>query len=173
MENTAQIYHTVSIVAFSLAGVSFAFSIFCFLKFRIIKIINDLSGRTAKKSIAKLRNENKKANEKSFGNASDITRHNAKTDKMQVSQEPLNGSMQRNTNVSQVHLSNQTVPLVNTNQIADTDNSTTLLLNNPETDVLDEGTAVLSPNHSSVQAVISNKFEMVQNIILIHTNEII
>ena len=59
-----QVYNIISIVAFSLAGVAFVFSIFCWVKLEIWDIIGDLSGRTAKKSIAQMRAENERSGAK-------------------------------------------------------------------------------------------------------------
>lgn len=62
----AQIYNTVSLVAFCLAGVGFLLSLFFWFKFRIPKVISDLSGRTARKSIENMRKTNEKSGAKSF-----------------------------------------------------------------------------------------------------------
>lgn len=59
-----QIYNIISIVAFSLSGVAFVFSIFFWFRFKIWSIIGELSGRTAKKSIAQMREENEKSGNK-------------------------------------------------------------------------------------------------------------
>lgn len=56
----AEILSLVSKVTFALAVVFLVVTLFFFFKFRIIRIIGDLSGRTAKKSIAKMRAENEK-----------------------------------------------------------------------------------------------------------------
>ena len=50
----AQIYRIVSIAAFSLAGVSLVLAVIFWVKFRIWKVISDLSGRTARKSIEQM-----------------------------------------------------------------------------------------------------------------------
>lgn len=60
----AELYSRISILAFSLAGISFLFTIFFLIKFHIPALIGELSGKTAKKEIAKMRsqNENRKQN---------------------------------------------------------------------------------------------------------------
>lgn len=61
----AQIYRIVSIAAFSLAGVSLVLAVIFWVKFRIWKVISDLSGRTARKSIEQMRAANEKSPKKS------------------------------------------------------------------------------------------------------------
>lgn len=62
----AEIYTIISIAAFSLAGVFFLLSCIFWFKFGIMKIIGDLSGRTAKKSIEQMRAQNEKTGRKDF-----------------------------------------------------------------------------------------------------------
>lgn len=152
--NLAQIYQTVSIVAFSLAGASLAFAIFCFFKFRIIKIMNDLSGRTARKSIAKRRAENEKSGDKSFRPSPKAKARGAKTDKIRK-----NG---RSVNKKQA---------VSNMQVKNTDKSEISLETN-ETELLSEGTVLLTAD-SVLAPAVYDKLEMIQSIVIIHTNEVI
>ena len=57
----AQIYTVISMVSFVLAGVFLLISCFLWFKFNIYKIVGDLSGRTAKKGIEKMRKKNEEA----------------------------------------------------------------------------------------------------------------
>ncbi len=50
-----EIIKTISIAAYIASGVFFGLSVFFWFKFRILSIINDLSGRTAHKSIEQMR----------------------------------------------------------------------------------------------------------------------
>lgn len=65
MDNYAPIFKIISIVCFSVAGLSLIIALILFFKFRIISVIGDLSGRTARKSIEKMREENEKSGVKS------------------------------------------------------------------------------------------------------------
>ena len=65
MENYAPVFRIISIVCFSVAGASLLLALFLFFKFRIISVIGDLTGKTAKKSIEKMREENAKSGVKS------------------------------------------------------------------------------------------------------------
>lgn len=62
----AQVYHTISIIAFSIGASCLGFALFCWFKFDIWKIIGDLNGRNAKKSIEQMRADNKKIENKAF-----------------------------------------------------------------------------------------------------------
>lgn len=62
----ADILSIVSLVSFILSGVAFVLAILFFILFRIPSVIGDLSGRTAKKSIAKMRVANEKTGVKSY-----------------------------------------------------------------------------------------------------------
>ncbi len=65
MENYAPVFRIISIVCFSIAGVSLLLALFLFFKFKIISVIGDLTGKTARKSIEKMREENEKSGVKS------------------------------------------------------------------------------------------------------------
>jgi len=62
----AEILSTVSIVSFALAAVFIVLVVVFWIRFGILGIIGDLSGRTAKKSIAKMRENNEKTGKKPF-----------------------------------------------------------------------------------------------------------
>ena len=57
---SAEILSTLSMICFIVAGVSFAAAVFFWFKFRILEAYGDLNGRTAKRSIEKLRKENER-----------------------------------------------------------------------------------------------------------------
>lgn len=56
---------TISLICFILAGVMFAVLLFLFFYLRIPRVISDLSGRTAKKSIQRMRYRNENSGKKS------------------------------------------------------------------------------------------------------------
>lgn len=62
----AETLSTLSIISFIVAGVSLVLAILLFIYFRIPTVIGDLSGRNAKKSIARMRSSNEKSGNKSF-----------------------------------------------------------------------------------------------------------
>ena len=63
---TASALGIVSKVMFALAAVCLAFALYSFIVFKIPAVIGDLTGRTAKKSIEKMRRENETSGKKSF-----------------------------------------------------------------------------------------------------------
>lgn len=56
----AQTYAIISYVAFALAAIALIVSIILGVKYKIVKIISDLSGRSAQKSIERMREENER-----------------------------------------------------------------------------------------------------------------
>ena len=62
----AQTLQTLSVISFVIAGACLVLAVFFWLFFKIPTVIGDLSGRTAKKSIAKMRAANEKTGTKSY-----------------------------------------------------------------------------------------------------------
>lgn len=62
----AEILQTLSIICFSVAGICFAAAVFFWFFFQIPAVIGDLSGRTARKSIARMRAANEKSGTKTY-----------------------------------------------------------------------------------------------------------
>ena len=81
-------YQTLSYIAFSAAGVTFAIAIYLLFRFKIIKIINDLSGRTARKTISKIRELNEQSGSKFYGPHAAGEQRGKITDKMAQTGDP-------------------------------------------------------------------------------------
>lgn len=60
----AQIYNMISNIAFGLSALTFLMAVFFAMKFKVWNIIGDLSGSTARKSIAQMRADNEKAGDR-------------------------------------------------------------------------------------------------------------
>lgn len=60
-DDMAQIYHILSVAAFVAAGVSLCLAVFFWFRFGVWKLIGDLSGRNARKSIRQMRLRREKA----------------------------------------------------------------------------------------------------------------
>ena len=157
-----EILSTISIISFVLSGVCLILAILFFVKFKIPAVIGDLSGRTAKKSIARMRESNEKSGAKAFrssrenenrGKITGIIKESAKLDKA-VSQS-------KEESIETGLLIEQDVPT----QSLD------------ETSFLDEsGTELLIENQQPIAEPIRRKGKqliMLEEILLIHTNEII
>lgn len=155
----AQIYNIISIVAFSLAGVSLAFAIFCWIKFRIPRIIGALSGRTAKKSIEQMRAGNEKSGTKSYRPTPTAIKRGALTEIVEQSGKPKKAATTKK----------------NTAALAQDANATTLLTyGDGETELLNAGTELLQqPVIQDAAPKNIETFEILQEIVLIHTKEVI
>lgn len=64
--STAEILSLISVIAFVVAGVALVLAVLFFIFFKIPTVIGDLSGRTARKSIAKMRAHNERVGGKGF-----------------------------------------------------------------------------------------------------------
>lgn len=62
----SEILSMISLISFILAGVSAALAVIFWFRFNIPAVIGDLSGRTARKSIEKMRANNEKTGKKDF-----------------------------------------------------------------------------------------------------------
>ena len=62
----AETLSMLSIISFIVAGVALAVAIFLWIFFKIPRVIGDLSGRNARKSIARVRASNEKSGDKSY-----------------------------------------------------------------------------------------------------------
>lgn len=129
----AHTYTLISTASFIMAGVFLIISSFLWFKFNIPKIVGDLSGRTAKKSIEKMRQDNEKTGKRQINvvymadNKQNITE---KIEKMTAKSESNNTDvlfqgeatelLQEGRNGEEVteYLENVTEPLIDTiNQV--------------------------------------------------------
>ncbi|MCD8300680.1 MAG: hypothetical protein LUC41_05860 [Clostridiales bacterium] len=63
----AQTYYMISMIGFVLAAAFAVVAVILWIKFRIPKIVGDLSGRTARKSIEEARKKNEESSDKESG----------------------------------------------------------------------------------------------------------
>lgn len=83
IENMAEMYNRISMAAFILFVISLAFTIFLGFRLQILKVINDLNGRTARKAIEKMRIDNEKSGIKSFYPSPVVVARGTITDKIE------------------------------------------------------------------------------------------
>lgn len=83
----AELLSTLSIVFFVVAGVAFVLAVFLWFFFRIPKVVSDLSGRTAKKSIARMRNAQPSRERDRRGTAGKTSE--PKTERQSAEQKPV------------------------------------------------------------------------------------
>lgn len=150
----AQIYTVISMASFVLAGVFLLISCFLWFKFNIYKIVGDLSGRTAKKGIEKMRKKNEEAGNRSratymAGNRQGIT------EKIETAP----------TQNEAVNFSNEGTELLpeyeRIGALSSNDDS-------EGTELLQNETEFLVEDNSQIE-----RLKIVDSIVLIHSNEII
>lgn len=172
----AQTLQTLSIISFAVAGVCLVLAIFFWFFFKIPTVIGDLSGRTARKSIAKMRAANEKTGAKSYKES----KTNAERGKLTGTM-PDSGKLKKKKDVTD-----------------DGKPETGLLAENKAdgleseaTGVLDEATGILesettgllidenatapldTPAHQHPARTGGKKLEMVEEVMLVHTDEVI
>lgn len=158
---TCEVFRYIFIGAAILCGVMLITSILLFILLKIPKVIGDLSGRTARKAIENIRNQNESSGDKTY-RSSPVNRERGKlTDKISPSgrliknpTDALGGAMATEKIGTQRLVSEETAVL-------DGGNETTVLGGANET-------TVLSQNDLSTDV-----FEIEYEITYIHTNEVI
>lgn len=182
----ARILSIVSTVSFVLAGVFLVIAILFWIKFGILNIIGDLSGRTAKKSIAKMRENNEKIGKKSFkpsfvnlgrGKLTDTMKGSEKLNKSALKEyeyKPETGTLSENKfnglygSMTDILEDNNVTGLLSENE--------TKILDNDTTDLLDNNTTVLLNKEIEKhleKVTSSTDFKIIDEIILVHTDEFI
>lgn len=61
-----EIIKTLSWISFAAAAVCLLLAVFVWFRFQIMSVINDLTGKTAKKAIEQIRSKNVKSGDKSY-----------------------------------------------------------------------------------------------------------
>lgn len=161
----AEILGNVSRVSYILAVVFLAVSVFLWFRFRILEVIGDLSGRTAKKSIIKMRETNERKGAgfyRAKSNAGKEAVYGIKEEEKtgETDWDNSNTGLRneyRETNVSAPTglLSAETV------EIANTDETTELDKIHVEDDGQDNGNVIEKTG-----------FELIEELIIIHTDEV-
>lgn len=161
----------VSIIFFIIAGVSLLVAIYSFVRFNIPQIIGELSGRTAKKSIAQMRDKNVKTGDKSHRPSPAAKERGTLTDKIEKKETVKKDFSTVKENAD---LTKSTEKLLDNNQTELLDENATERLKDNSTTVLSVETTVLNNDDSQLNmSNNSNDFNIIQNIVLIHTNETI
>lgn len=152
----------LSLISFAVAGICLIISIVLWVVFRIPSVIGDLSGRTARKSIAKLRMANEKSGEKGYrvskvnAQRGKVTETMANIDKPQPKDKKSGETQRPETGLLQDNMSKETMS-----------EATGLLLDAEATQPL--GNCMTR----EVQQVSGIKMEMMEEIIFVHTQECI
>ena len=166
----AQTLETLSIISFVVAALFLALAVFFWIFFRIPTVIGDLSGRTARKSIAQMRGVGTKTGAKHKSSKTNISRGKL-TETMSDLKKDTESDDKPETG------------LLSENKAEDTESDVTGILDE-ETATLDtEATGLLADenetaplnnlNNQRPVRVGGKKLEIIENIMLIHTDEVI
>ena len=141
-----EVFRYIFIIGLALCCVMFLASVVLFFVLNIPKIINDLSGRTAKKAIQGIREQNEKTGNKSY-QVSQVNRERGKlTDKISPS-----GRIVGKNPSSQLGYSVETAKIAGITEETSVIGNETSVLSQNETSVLSQNeTSVLSQNETSV-----------------------
>lgn len=161
----AETLSTLSIVAFAVAGVSLVLAIVLFIYFKIPTVIGDLSGRNAKKSIARMRSSNEKSGSKSY-RASET---NAARGKLTSTMPGIGDQPKAKKSEAKTTAQDQMpeTGLLAENKASLKEKSTILLDDTEETALLAE-----TPKEPA-KRVGGVKLRLLEEVILIHTDEVI
>lgn len=159
MRNLAQTLYIISIVSFSLSGVFLILSIVFGIKFGVIGIIGDLTGKTAKKSIEKMRIYNENSGEKNYKSSTVNINRGKITDTM--------SDLKKTDKIARQAVKNmpETVILENFGETEYIGSETETQLLETEGNVSEE-TVLLDTGQKP-------RMNILEEIIFIHTNEII
>lgn len=156
----AETLSILSIVSFAVAGASFVLALFFWFFFKIPTVIGDLSGRTARKSIAKIRAANEKTGAKTY-----------KESKTNAARGKLTGnipdSAKLNNKESHTNSGKPETGLLAENKAGSIDSEETGMLDSEATAALDTSTP------PAVKRIGGKALKLMEEVMLIHTDEVI
>lgn len=174
--STAEILSLVSLISYIVAGICLVVTIFLWIIFKIPSVIGDLSGRTARKSIARMRANNEKAGGQGYKPSAENAGRGKLTDTMQHSKKLAGDTSNANGNCDDSCEMPET-GVLSSNKAQKTNGiPTALLAESATTDLLtDENTTTLLNNESAVQEgrTGGRKLVILDEVILVHTDEVI
>ena len=166
----ASLLSTLSMVAFIVAAVALAIAVFLFFFFKIPKVMSDLSGRTARKSIAKIRNSNEKSGDKSYRSSGPNAERVKLTDTMP---DAAKGKKQSEEPTGVLGNEHPETGLLAENKASTFSESTQLLVDEEATGKLvdEDETAPLEENAALVTKPKGKSLTMIETVIITHTEE--
>ena len=176
-QQVVKILFTVSQISYIVAGIAAAVAVFLWFKLKIPAVIGDLSGRTARKSIAKTRAHNEKSGGKGYQPSATNVKRGTLTDTMGMA-EKKRGSTEKirhkkpdTAEQLETGLLKESSDMEVTGLLNETDETVAL---SGETSLLldpDATVPLLNQEHVPVQRTGGKKIELLEEIILIHTQE--
>lgn len=172
--STAEILSLVSLISYIVAGICLALAVFFWFFFKIPSVVGDLSGRTAKKSIEKMRQANERTGNKSYR----VSTTNAARGKLTDPMQPSSKLNQARTSAQQpkAESSRPETGLLAENKAESVLGEETAALDCGETTGMlidDDATVVLDEKVAPANRTGGKKLTMLQEVMLIHTDEVI
>lgn len=179
--STAEILSLISTISFVIAAISFVLAAFFWFYFKIPSVIGDLSGRTAKKSIARMRASNERAGGQGYKPSAANASRGKLTVTMQHSRGLVADSKKKPATAPKKKApAGDVMPetgLLATNQAVVADGQQTDLLEGSEATGLlvdEDATASLHEEPKApVKRTGGKKLTMLDEVMLIHTDEVI
>ncbi len=178
--STAEILSLISTISFVIAAICFVLAIFFWFYFKIPSVIGDLSGRTAKTSIARMRASNEQAGGQGYKPSAANVSRGKLTDTMQHSKkltgDPKKPAAAPKKKAPVEDVMPETGLLAANKAVAANSQQTDLLEGSEATEVLVDEDATV-PLHDEPKAIIKRtggkKLKMLDEVMLIHTDEVI
>lgn len=170
--STAEILSLISVISYIISGVSLALAVFFFFKFNIPSVIGDLSGRTARKSIARMRASNEKAGGQGYKPSAANVNRGKLTDTMHHTNKAAAAATARNSGVDD----RPETGLLAENKATAVTGQQTDLLDNEATGLLvdEDATAPLYEEPiRPAKRTGGKKMTMLDSVMLIHTDEVL
>lgn len=163
--STAEMLSLMSYILFLLAGICCALAVFFWIRYKIPIIIGDLSGSTARKSIAKMREDNEKSGKKEYRSSTENLKRGKLTDIMKES-----GKLAKQTNYNQADMEHAETGILKENKKEEFEmEQTGFLYEQGQTESLEEVKEEIDiRGHVKKKEIV-----MLNEIIFIHTEEII
>lgn len=179
--SNAEILSLISTISFGIAAISFALAIFLWFRFKIPSVIGDLSGRTAKQSIARMRASNERAGGQGYKPSAANVSRGKLTDTMQHSRKLTADSTRKPQAESKKGTAAEDLMpetgLLATNKAKAAGGGQTALLEGEEStgQLVDKNAT--SSLHEEPKAPVKRtggkKLTMLDEVMLIHTDEVI
>lgn len=157
----ADILHMISVISFVAAGVFVVVAIVIWFAFKIPSVMGDLSGRTARKSIERMRQNNERTGNKSYK----TSERNLERGKLTGTMEGINGTSMN---------SNEETGLLNENLARNYEVQETSLLIDGSTEpleILGETAPLEVTSKQNVRPPSSIYVQLIDEIMLVHTEE--
>lgn len=168
----AETLQLLSIISFAVAVGCLVLAVFFWFFFKIPTVIGDLSGRTARKSIAKMRAANEKTGSKSYK----ASQTNAERGKLTGTMPGIGKEKKSDGNPETGLLSENKADGLNAEATGILDDEATGILGSETTGLLvdENATAPLDmQNPIPIVQTGGKKLEIIEEVILIHTDEVI